>query len=44
MKILKITQHKIRVSGNEYIKQQDVLNTELKHRVRLAKDILQSEY
>ncbi|CDW71420.1 UNKNOWN [Stylonychia lemnae] len=44
VKILRITQKKMRVSGNEYIKQQDVLNTELKHRVRLATNILASEY
>lgn len=44
VKLLKITPYKMRVSGNEYIKQQDVLSTELKNRVRLAKDILESEY
>eukprot|EP00347_Sterkiella_histriomuscorum_P006891 403351043 len=44
VKILKITPQKIRVSGNEYIKQQDILSTELKHRVRLATNILETEF
>jgi hypothetical protein len=44
VKVLKIIEEKMRVSGNEYLKAQEFKNSELKARVRLAKDLSPSEF
>ena len=44
VKILRISKERMRVSGNEYIKKQELMTTELKDRVRLSIDILPTEF
>lgn len=44
VKVLKIIKEHIKVSGNEYLKAQDVKSTELKNRIRLAKDLKDEDF
>jgi len=44
VKVLKIIEERVRVSGNEYLKAQEFKSSELKARVRLARDLSPSEF